>query len=53
MLHMFQSNVSSVNAYIWMLDAHAHAMQSTYARLTPRVLHWVGGYLYKTGFTYI
>ena len=27
MLHTFQSNVSIVNACLWMLDAHAHVMQ--------------------------
>ena len=27
MLHMLQSNVSIVNVYLWMLDAHAYAMQ--------------------------
>ena len=33
---MFQLNVSSVNAYIWMLDDHAHAMQVKLCKANTR-----------------
>ena len=36
MLQMFQSNVSIVNACLWMLDAHAHVMQVKLCKANTR-----------------